>query len=224
MNDKTKFPYENPEQYGDVQTVADRAGVELQGEEGIPFHCGERMHVKSGILGPDYAKCETCGLLLYNAASPHVNGGIVWKEDVLDKFGDGLWTTMGGPERGPEWGPGNPLPTFGSIREFYSDNRTRETSPEADYGVHWKRGGAPAAHRVSYVRDTGEVYAVGRGDPDEPVIVLGTFPIDPDAGPTDVYYLGLDQLLNGWPDHCGAPGGLEWVQARLETAARNRTP
>ena len=89
---ETKFPHEHPENYGDIRTIAERAGVELKEEDGIPYHCGERMQVKAGIIGPDYVKCHPCGLLLLNTASPHVNGGIIWNEDVMEKFWDAMWT------------------------------------------------------------------------------------------------------------------------------------
>ncbi len=50
-------------------------GIELRGDDGQPFHCGERMRVKSGLLGPDYAICK-CGLAIGNLASPHISGCI----------------------------------------------------------------------------------------------------------------------------------------------------
>ena len=98
----TVFPFPDPEKYGDVRTIADRAGIELQEEEGLPFHCGAKMRVKSGLMGPDYAHCNTCGLTMLNEASPHVNGGLVFNEEIMEKFGDSLWTTREG--RGKETG------------------------------------------------------------------------------------------------------------------------
>ncbi len=92
---------------------------------------------------------------------------------------------------------------FENIEAFYSDNSARRRSPAADYGVHWRLEGWPNSWRVSYVRDTGEIYAVQQGprrsgilptreivittSPEEgPVLLLGHFPIDEDAGPHDV--------------------------------------
>ena len=78
---------------------------------------------------------------------------------------------------------------------------------------------------MSYVRYTGEIYAVrqesvavGRGEYSHgPVIVLGQVP--PDATDDDdvasVYYVTLDGILAGWPDHCGPPDGMAWLQQRL---------
>ena len=104
-DEQTKFPFKGQEKYGDVRTVAEHAGIELRTvdeEEGIPFHCGERMHVKGGIMGPDYAHCNRCGLLMSNAASPHINGGYILNDDVMKRYGDCLWTTQGGTAAEPE--------------------------------------------------------------------------------------------------------------------------
>ena len=126
------------------------------------------------------------------------------------------------------------MESFKNVEDFYSDNSARRYSPEAGYGVHWKLAGWPNSWRVSYVRDTGEVYAVQQGPqrggvlptgeifiatgPGEgPVLLLGHFPIDEEAGPYDVYYHGLEHLLEGWPEHCGRPNGLAWVIERMKT-------
>lgn len=50
------------------------------------------MQVKGGIIGPDYARCKTCGLVIYNMLSPHINGGIILKEEPVQAFGESLWT------------------------------------------------------------------------------------------------------------------------------------
>ena len=101
------------------------------------------------------------------------------------------------------------MQSFKNVGEFYSDNSARRRSPEADYGVHWKLEGWPNSWRVSYVRDTGEIYAVHQGQiqtgilptgeiiianglEEGPVLLLGHFPIDEEAGPRDVYYRGLE--------------------------------
>ena len=106
---------------------------------------------------------------------------------------------------------------FKNLEQFYSDNPTRRSSPEADYGVHWQLPNWAGNWRVTYVRDTGEVYALYSAS--GPLMLLGTFPIDPDtAGPWDIYYNGLDRLLEGWTDHCGPPGGLGWLIEKMAQA------
>ena len=104
---------------------------------------------------------------------------------------------------------------YPNIEEFYSAVPARRFSGEANYGVWWVEGGNPAVPcwRVSYVRDTEEVYAVRSGD--GPVRVLGTFPVDPDAQPEDVYYSGLDSHLDGWGERCGQLNSLAWITERL---------
>ena len=55
------------------------------------------------------------------------------------------------------------MQSFKNVEEFYSENSAGLRSPAADYGVHWKLEGWPNSFRVSYVRDTGEIYAVQQG-------------------------------------------------------------
>ena len=74
-----------------MRTIADRAGIELKDEDGKPFHCGELMPTKGGLFGPDYAKCNTCGLMMANMASPHINGGVIFSEEVYEEFGEVMW-------------------------------------------------------------------------------------------------------------------------------------
>ena len=88
------FPLKDQEEYGDVASICERAGVELRtvdGEEGIPFCCGQRMQVKAGIMGPDYARCNECRLEVENLASPHINGGIVLNEEIILAHGERMW-------------------------------------------------------------------------------------------------------------------------------------
>ncbi len=87
--------------------------------------------------------------------------------------------------------------TFSSLEHFYSGNPARRRSPEALYGVHWRLEGWPGTWQVSYVRDTGEVYARRQGRGAGPLTVLGAFPADPDAGPSDVYYRGAGPVPRG---------------------------
>ena len=42
-------------------------------------------------MGPDYAKCK-CGLTMKNAASPPVNGGLAFSDEVYAVYGDEMWT------------------------------------------------------------------------------------------------------------------------------------
>ena len=105
---------------------------------------------------------------------------------------------------------------YPSLEAFYSANEARRRSPEADYGVWWRDDRRSGYCRVSYVRATGEVYAVHIGG-QEQVEVLGVVPPDPDDrvqvgyGRGLTYYRTLDRILEGWTDHCGSMGGLAWL-------------
>ena len=67
----------------DIAEVRRRTGIELRGDDGKPYCCGQRMQVKSGVMGPDYAKCHACGQAIGNAASPHINGGYIPTDEFV---------------------------------------------------------------------------------------------------------------------------------------------
>lgn len=78
-----------------MQTVTElcaELGIELRGDDGQPFHCGERMRVKSGLMGPDYAECR-CGLKIGNMASPHVSGCFP-SQQWLEENGNRTWLKL----------------------------------------------------------------------------------------------------------------------------------
>ena len=108
---------------------------------------------------------------------------------------------------------------FKHLEAFHTDNSARQSSVESDYGV--RRHLQPWRHtwRVFYIRSTGELYAVylvGAG----PVFLLGTFPPDEPVDSRDRWYRCLDELLDGWADHCNAMDGLTWVMDRLQSPTR----
>ena len=109
---------------------------------------------------------------------------------------------------------------YPSLEAFYCEKEARRRSPEADYGVWWRDDRRSGYCRVSYVQATGEVYALHIGD--EQVEVLGVVPPDPYGGARITYargkfkfYQTLDQILGGWVDKMGEPGGLAWIRERL---------
>ena len=101
-----------------------------------------------------------------------------------------------------------------AMEAFYAADERRRRSPEADYGVHWRQGGQRL--RVSYIRETGEVYAVGEYAPVRDVEVLAVVPAD-DVPEGEIYYRTLESLLVGWADECGRNrNGLLWLKERLQ--------
>ena len=71
----------------DVTDLCQREGIELRGDDGQPYCCGERMNVRGGIIGPDFAECRKCGKAIGNAAKPATKS-CTWTEDA-----DGNWHT-----------------------------------------------------------------------------------------------------------------------------------
>ena len=104
---------------------------------------------------------------------------------------------------------------FADVEAFYAADERRRYSGEAAYGAHWRATGSREQWRVSYVQATGEIYAVRHAT--RIVLVLGTLPADDEAG--GLYYRTLEDILDGWPARCGAPGGLQWVAVTLEVSA-----
>ena len=108
---------------------------------------------------------------------------------------------------------------FRTLDDYYAGDLRRRCSPEADYGVHWRLTPWDYYWRVSYVRDTGEVYAVHQGSTIGPVFVLAIVKPDPvpDGDRRLLYYATLDAILDGWPEQCGRPDSLRWVRDRLDS-------
>ena len=112
--------------------------------------------------------------------------------------------------------PSDTKPAFPTLEHFYQDNPARRASGEADYGVRWRLANWAGRWRVSYVQDTGEVYAVRHLQTDGPVLLLGHVPPDPQETWRDIYYRTLDRILDRWPEICGGPDSLRWVMEKLD--------
>lgn len=103
--------------------------------------------------------------------------------------------------------------TFENKDEFYDQDPRRRRSGEAMYGVMWRANADSVTAEVSYIRETGEVYMVTHAGL-EPVRILGYWPPDDE----DIYYRSLDERLEGWPEMCTKPEGLQWLQSKLHPA------
>jgi len=104
------------------------------------------------------------------------------------------------------------LSTWTDEDAFAAADPRRRTSPEVDLGATWRCAGSNDAWRLSWVRDTGELY-VCRAD-------------GYDGSCTDVRVLAVlareDEvaaLLDGWRDARHDPDGLGWLSARLTPVA-----
>ena len=75
----------------DVTDLCQREGIELRGDDGKPYCCGERMNFRGGIIGPDFAECRKCGKAIGNVASPHINGGYIPSDEWIKENGNKTW-------------------------------------------------------------------------------------------------------------------------------------
>lgn len=110
---------------------------------------------------------------------------------------------------------------FDSKESFYADDERRRLSGEVDFGVYWRwfDGAEFPTWRVSYIRTTGEVYAIENRS--RQVVLMGAVPPDdPEDGGDQRYYRTLDGLLEGWADACGRGETLGWILERLYGSMR----
>ena len=104
---------------------------------------------------------------------------------------------------------------FKTEDEFYNAETSRRSSPEVDYGVHWTMPPWPHKWRVSYVKATGEVYAVHGSRDGGPLILLGKVPPDQEERPHGIYYRTLENILDGYPKACLEGSNIQWVRDKL---------
>ena len=95
---------------------------------------------------------------------------------------------------------------------FVADDPRRGTSDQLDLGATWRVEGSNDAWRLSWLRDTGELY-VCRAD-------------GYDGSCTDVHVLtvvrreaDLDAMLDGWRDRRTDPDGMSWLLGRVSPLA-----
>lgn len=104
------------------------------------------------------------------------------------------------------------LSTWTDEDAFAAADPRRRTSPVVDLGATWRGTGSNDAWKLTWVRDTGELY-VCRAD-------------GYDGSCTDVRVLAvvpgereLDALVDGWRDWRDDPDGLSWLAARVTPVA-----
>lgn len=92
---------------------------------------------------------------------------------------------------------------------FHAADPRRRTSPEVDLGATWRSDGSNDAWRVSWIRDTGELYVCrvdGYDGECTDVSVLAVLAREAD----------VDALLEGWRESRTDPNGLAWLTGRLQ--------
>lgn len=109
---------------------------------------------------------------------------------------------------------------YTSLRAFYDADARRDPSPEWDFGVHWKGEYDWPRYRVSWVIETGELYAVELGGQGRVYVLavvdrVGDYPY---SGGHDAWVRfkdaqPIEQVLSGWAE---SDQELGWVVRRLE--------
>jgi len=96
---------------------------------------------------------------------------------------------------------------YSSLASFYTADPRRVASRESDIGLWWREAPDGPLHRAAWVSDTGELYLVRLGPPEQGggrVEVLATI----------AERERLERVLEGWRDRCGAPRSLTWLRER----------
>ncbi len=104
-------------------------------------------------------------------------------------------------------GRGTASTRYGSLTSFYAADPRRVASRERDVGLWWRETPNGPLHRAAWVSDTGELYLVRLGPPEQgggKVEVLATI----------AEHERLEHVLEGWRERCGEPRSLTWLRER----------
>jgi hypothetical protein len=102
---------------------------------------------------------------------------------------------------------------YDSLHDFYRADERRVRSRESDVGLWWRETADGPLHRAAWVSDTGELYLVRLGRPEEGggrVEVLATI----------TERERLEHALAGWRRRCGEPQSLGWLRERATAIGR----
>jgi hypothetical protein len=96
---------------------------------------------------------------------------------------------------------------YETLTAFYRADPRRVQSRERDVGLWWREDVRGPLHRAAWVSETGELYLVRLGPPEQGggrVEVLATV----------VEQERLESVLEGWRERCGEPRSLTWLRQR----------
>jgi hypothetical protein len=99
--------------------------------------------------------------------------------------------------------------TWPDEQAFHADDPRRRQSAEVDFGATWRYDGSSDAHRVAWIRETGELYLCRTDGYDGSCTEVSVLAVVPDEEL-------LDTALFGWQDARTAPAGIDWLLSRLE--------
>jgi hypothetical protein len=160
-----------------------------------------RQRFFSAQARPGLARCTLCGGRLYASpeTAPHSAGTARRAERPPLPVTPPIVMTAA-----PGSYPAAPT-TFASLTAFARARPDRIHSRERDFGLAWRNGAA--VYRAAWIADTGELYIVQLGAPEEGgghVELLAT-----GAGLEDI-----QQALAGWRGACGRADSLAWLRER----------
>ena len=97
---------------------------------------------------------------------------------------------------------------YASLADFYGGDPRRIASAERDIGLWWRDGVGEPLHRAAWVEDTGELYLVRAGDPED-----GGGQVEVLARSRD--WARVAGRLAGWREVCGELQSLSWLRRQL---------
>ncbi|MGZ8734346.1 MAG: hypothetical protein ACXW1M_04105 [Acidimicrobiia bacterium] len=108
------------------------------------------------------------------------------------------------------------------IEQFYEEDPRRRASEESEFGRDWHDGDG-VRYEISWVRDTGELYAMSEpagsiisdGLGDENIVPMAANLVLVEVLGTIDAAEEVQQVLSGWPEAMTGPDSLAWVRDRL---------
>lgn len=91
---------------------------------------------------------------------------------------------------------------------FHAADPRRRISAEVDFGATWRTGGSNDAWRLSWIRETGELYLCRADGYDGSCTDVGVLAVVS-------HEADVDALLEGWPERRTDPDGLSWLAGRV---------
>ena len=102
--------------------------------------------------------------------------------------------------------------SYSDESEFHAADPRRRASDEVDLGATWRQPGSEDAWRLTWLRDTGELFLCHAGGYPAPAADVRVLAVVTDEK-------RLDALLAGWREHRTDEDSLGWLSSRLTLVA-----
>ena len=163
--------------------------------------CGQRYYGASSVT----SRCEFCGGRIRTSTADGVHSGARRRTAPLPAVRPPL----------PVAADGSFEPTdrsYQSIISFIREDDRRMRSREYDIGLTWRDPKTGHTYRAAWVEQTGELFVVQNGTPDE------------GGGHVEVLVTGCDEerlnrMLPGWRELVGPMGSLDVLRQAVDAAA-----